>query len=834
MSDYLLQEDGTSKFILEDASGDLLEESAGTSVAPPFIASTSTLYAPSVAYTGSVSFSTAGTYPWTPPPGVTAVTVEATGAGGGGGGTGGNNGGGGGGGGAYAKRTSVPVTPGTVYTFVVGAGSNPTTSGGGGVDGGDSSFTGDASIQVLAKGGGHATGTNDDSGGSGGQAASSVGDPGAVFSGGNGGNGSNSANAGAGGGGASGNPAGTGANGSDRSATAGGAGGVGANGGGSGGSGGDYLTDNATAGSSPGGGGGGAGGFQTGRKGADGKITVTPALVLNFIPSATTLYQAHTNPGTVTPPFIGTATLVYTPALPIQVTPPFIASATVVYTQDLPEVRVPFISSSTHVWSIFSTFDPNRTYGGPGNGGEAFVIELAANGTSVTATLAADITAAARALTLNSDTGMPTDTPFVVTLDAEVILLSRTTDGSYQIRLRGLSNTDASSHTAGTDVTWGDSYDQAIRAGSDIAHSFTADITSSGSETYDGWLICFDSSQAYLGGDRYPMHVTQVLGVFDAGAGLTGSNRCDSAQPNAISTANRVSDDCPAALSNPALITTDIATGDVAVVRYTNPEATALDLGPRSVALQSWFGLKRVDASDVDVTFTDPDGYVIDTNVSGAGPGPFTGSVNGEWADPIPLVTGIAPDASDALGSEVDTPNPVPYTTVTLDHTDRNFTIADEKGWPICCLAVRQGNRRIPAWQSWDWRDYDYVYSGFGTDATFCQLLINRNGIVFGSVPEVALPGDQDIDGPDAVWDDATYDVGASWYVALFGTPYLVFGPSIGGTTPPGTGGGGGGFAPGVTFPPGGGPVITVPPVEGGSGGGISQPVVGLHIWETA
>lgn len=527
--------------------------------------------------------------------------------------------------------------------------------------------------------------------------------------------------------------------------------------------------------------------------------------------------------------FIPSKTAVYAIELGIEL--PFIPSSTVVYAPDLPEVNLPFIASRTHVWDIFSLFDPNKTYAGPGNGGETFLIRLAPNGTTVTATLAADITADDTLLTLTGDGSFPATVPFVVTIGSEVIYLVQVSPGTYRVRGRAMSNTTAAAHTAGATVSWGDSYDMALRSTGDVNASFTADILSTGTETYYGWLICFDSSQAYLGGSRYPMHVGEVLGVFDAGAGSTGPNRCDSSQPNAVHTPTGVSDSCPAALSNPALITTDIVAGDVAVVRYTNPEASALDLGPRSTALQSWFGLKRVSATDADVTLTDPNGYVVDTIPSGAGPGPFTGSVNHEWPEPIPLLTGIAPDASDAAGTAIDTPNPVPWTTVTLPGADRYFTDGihySEKGWPMCCLAVRQGNRRIPFWQSWDWHDYGYVYNGFGDDDTFCQLLINRNGIVFGSVPEVELPGPQDIDGPDAVWDDASYYVGASWYVAIFSTPYIVFGPTIGGSIPPGdVAPGGTGIVPGVTFPPGGGPVvIPPPPIEGGSGGGVDgQPV---------
>lgn len=524
-----------------------------------------------------------------------------------------------------------------------------------------------------------------------------------------------------------------------------------------------------------------------------------------------------------------------------QVTPDFIASTTQVFapTVETSDLNVAYITSSSRVYDIFSLFNPAWTGVGPGNGGETFLIRLAPNGVTETATLAAAITADDLLVQLVGDGGFPPSEPFVATIGSEVLYLFPLGGGSYSVRKRGMSNTIATAHSAGVTVSWGDSYDMAIVAGANIDASFTADINSTGSFTYPGWLICFDSSQAYLGGSRYPLHVAQVLGVFDARTGATGTNRCDAAQPNAITVPAGISDHCPAALSNPARIETDITAGDVALVRYTNPEASALDLGPRSVSLQSWFGLKRVDATDTDVTLSDPAGYVVDTIPSGGGPGPFTGSVEHDWPEPLPLAIGIAPDASDAAGEALPTPNPEPWTTVTLPGSDRYFTYGpphySEKGWPMCCLAVRQGNRRVPAWQSWDWRDYGYVFTGFGTDDTFAQILINRNGIIFDSVPAVELPGPQDIDGPDVVWDDPTYYFAAAWYVVLFGTPYVVFGPAIGGTVTGGAAGGGsgGGFAPGVSFPPGGGPVVMPPPtIEGGGGGGILPPPGGVLAWQ--
>ena len=72
-------------------------------------------------------FATSGT--WTAPAGITGVSVECWGAGGGGGGSDAtaNSAGGGGGGGEYAKD-SAGVTPGTTYSYTVGA---PGTGGNG-------------------------------------------------------------------------------------------------------------------------------------------------------------------------------------------------------------------------------------------------------------------------------------------------------------------------------------------------------------------------------------------------------------------------------------------------------------------------------------------------------------------------------------------------------------------------------------------------------------------------------------------------------------------------------------------------------------------------------
>src|SRR6185437_15456965 len=105
-------------------------------------------------------FTTAGSFTWHAPAGVTSVTAQCWGAGGGGAeaSTGTTGSGGGGGGGEFAQDT-VGVTPTSGYTVTVGAagaagsGSEGTGNGANGGNGGNSSFVGDASATVLAHGG---------------------------------------------------------------------------------------------------------------------------------------------------------------------------------------------------------------------------------------------------------------------------------------------------------------------------------------------------------------------------------------------------------------------------------------------------------------------------------------------------------------------------------------------------------------------------------------------------------------------------------------------------------------------------------------------------------
>jgi len=161
------------------------------------------------------TFTTAGTYSWVAPAGVCAVSAVVIGGGGGGrNGSGGTGGGGGG----LGWRNNIPVTPGTSYTVVVGAGGSP----------GSSSTNGGCSYVFtnLLGGGGR-------SGGSGGSGGGRTATP--CGGGGTGGNGNGGSGPGGGGGGAGGY---TGNGGTGGYGCSGGAGTAGTGGGGNGGAGG--------------------------------------------------------------------------------------------------------------------------------------------------------------------------------------------------------------------------------------------------------------------------------------------------------------------------------------------------------------------------------------------------------------------------------------------------------------------------------------------------------------------------------------------------------------------------------------------------------------------
>ena len=200
---------------------------------------------------GQQQYTTAGTYSWTAPAGVYSVSVVAIGGGGGAGQVAGYNGLdiGGAGGGGLGWKNNISVTPGNLYTVVVGAGGPNNTSGG------TSYFISTAT--VAGYGGEYGRGN---------QGGSS---PGGTFvgtGGGNGGSGGNSFNYAGGGGGAggysgSGGDGAVGSGGADiGTAGSGGGGGGGTSSMRSGGGGGVGIYGQGASGGSGGNGGGGQGG----------------------------------------------------------------------------------------------------------------------------------------------------------------------------------------------------------------------------------------------------------------------------------------------------------------------------------------------------------------------------------------------------------------------------------------------------------------------------------------------------------------------------------------------------------------------------------------------
>jgi hypothetical protein len=221
---------------------------------------TSRLITTAIQGSGQIEYTTAGSYSFLVPDGVTSISAVAVGAGGGGGSTGGSGGGGGGGGGLGWKN-NITVIPGQSYTVVVGIGGtgDSTTNGGASyfIDlstvaglGGLSSTTdiGGTGGSFVGDGGGNggtpnASGISDSTGGGGAGGYSGNGGGSAINTNGTAGSG------GGGGGGAAGGS----------SDAASGGGGVGLLGQGTSGAGGIYTGSDAGAG-----GGGGSGGFDGG------------------------------------------------------------------------------------------------------------------------------------------------------------------------------------------------------------------------------------------------------------------------------------------------------------------------------------------------------------------------------------------------------------------------------------------------------------------------------------------------------------------------------------------------------------------------------------------
>jgi hypothetical protein len=222
---------------------------------------------------GSNSYSTAGTFNFVVPTGITSVNVKTWGAGGGGGAAGSSGNGGNGGGGGYINST-LTVTPGETLTITIGGGGGGGTShsgGNGGGGGGYSSISRSTTKLVIAAGG---------AGGGGGGGQNSFwenGGAGGAGGGTSGSDGTASSNAGGGGGAtqSAGGSAGTGGenDGSAGSSLTGGAGGDGRSSQGADGSSGDGGSNGGGSGGSNistnyAGGGGGGGGFFGGGGGS--------------------------------------------------------------------------------------------------------------------------------------------------------------------------------------------------------------------------------------------------------------------------------------------------------------------------------------------------------------------------------------------------------------------------------------------------------------------------------------------------------------------------------------------------------------------------------------
>jgi hypothetical protein len=177
---------------------------------------------------GQQAYTTAGTYTWVAPTGVTSVAVVTVGGGGGGWTNCSCGGGSAGGGGELRYTNNFSVTPGSSYTVVVGAAGAATCNAP--TNGGQSTFN---STTAVAKGGGRGFGGFGAAAGAGGSGGTGTG-------GGNGGNGGTSSCFGNGkGGGGAGGYAGAGGQGGTNGVNSGngyaGTGGAGGGGGGSGG-----------------------------------------------------------------------------------------------------------------------------------------------------------------------------------------------------------------------------------------------------------------------------------------------------------------------------------------------------------------------------------------------------------------------------------------------------------------------------------------------------------------------------------------------------------------------------------------------------------------------
>jgi len=231
----------------------------------------------------SVSFTTAGSYSFTVPAGITSLQIVATGAGGGGGGLSGTYAGSAGGAGAVVTG-SLSVTAGQVLTLFVGGGggngtngpgdSNGYTCGTGGGGGGSSNVDAGNADQIIAGGGGGGGACNGTAGGDGGGTAGAGGNGASQYSS-LGGSGGTNGIGGAGGNDGMGDLGITGSNGSGGPGGSGGYNGPypgGAGGSGAGGGSGGVDNNNDLSGGGGGGYGGGGTGSQATGGGAGGSV----------------------------------------------------------------------------------------------------------------------------------------------------------------------------------------------------------------------------------------------------------------------------------------------------------------------------------------------------------------------------------------------------------------------------------------------------------------------------------------------------------------------------------------------------------------------------------
>ena len=229
--------------------------------------------APSSA-TFTATYSTAGSFTFVAPAGVTSLNVSCWGAAGSGGGTTNataNQGGGGGGGGEFAQETALAVTPGNPYPLVVPPATSSAANGNG-TAGASATFAGN-SVTVTAHGG--QAGTQAGTGGGGGAGGTGyTSGTGTHHNGGAGAAGSNGGGGYSGGGGGSAGPSSAG------NSASGITGGTAVTGGGAGANGLNGSTPAVgAAGTAPGGGGSGAwsgtGTAEKGGGGAAGQVVVT-------------------------------------------------------------------------------------------------------------------------------------------------------------------------------------------------------------------------------------------------------------------------------------------------------------------------------------------------------------------------------------------------------------------------------------------------------------------------------------------------------------------------------------------------------------------------------